>query len=740
MNKRHALLLTAVLGMATAYAQTAPTTTTVNTLQTVYRDPSLTSAPITANVGKYVGPLSTFLASIAKSAGYEVVFNFNIDALALINGEIVFGNSTASVTTSYATPLGRPQELPAKPVVHNFSNAPFNEAWPLLMDVYELDYQLVKVGSANVIRIGQRPKQLALPLKFISAESALTAIEKFFGEEKFETVISLDSNNKPFQTTRPTGKFGLPNSIKVIPDSSNKRLIIGSNSEDGIRIRSFVETIDVQSSGKVISTDSISEIYIVRGQKESVLQFLRDSFPELIVTDYASGGLAIEGPRTSVNRAIILLGQVDRAPEIPIVQRIYTVRGQAADITALLAAQYPTLRVTPVGQTGQLVLNGAQAQLDTALALLEQVDRPAPVAESRTVQRVFQLVNASAEEVKATLEGTLARDLTADSNNDVLPNVPVTATDANGNTTVVSVPNALGKTANQGTANAQAQTAQTPANTQQATLIAYKRTNSLIVRGTPEQVAQVAELVPQLDQVVPQINVQVRIQEVNERALQSLGLNWRATFGGFNVAVSGGTGLAATFNPTQSFLGFNIFPTLTALETQGLTRRVYDGNVTMQSGQRSLSATGGAQNASSGAAASVKSGGRLEINIPSAAGNIVRQIDYGLNLDFFSPQVAPDGTITLRIRGQVNQPATAITADSLPNLIDFTNSEAQSTITFKNGQTILMSGLLGSTETTNRSGVPFLSSLPGVGAAFGEKRTEKTQSQLLVIITGTVVK
>lgn len=249
-----------------------------------------------------------------------------------------------------------------------------------------------------------------------------------------------------------------------------------------------------------------------------------------------------------------------------------------------------------------------------------------------------------------------------------------------------------------------------------------------------------AELIPQLDQVVPQINVQVRIQEVNERALQSLGLNWRATFGGFNVAVTGGTGLAATFNPTQSFLGFNIFPTLTALETQGLTRRVYDGNVTMQSGQRSLSATGGAQNASSSAAASVKSGGRLEINVSSAAGNIVRQIDYGLNLDFFSPQVAPDGTITLRVRGQVNQPATPITADSLPNLIDFTNSEAQSTITFRNGQTVLMSGLLGSTETSSSSGVPFLSSLPGIGAAFGEKRNEKTQSQLLVIITGTVVK
>lgn len=680
MNKRHALFLTAVLGMATAQAQTAPTTTTVNTVQTAYRDPSLTSAPITANVGKYVGPLSTFLASIAKAAGYEVVFNFNVDALALINGEIVYGSGSAPVTTSYATPLGRPQEIAAKPVVHNFSNAPFNEAWPLLMDVYEMNYQLVSVGDKKFIRISQKPKQLSLPLKHISAAKALESVEKFFGVEKFEVITQVDRDGKTSQITRPTGVYGLPDGIKVIADSENNRLIIGSNNEDGEKIRSFVGTIDLPAPQKLAMppvVENTTEVYSIKGNKEGVLRILQERFPTVKANEYSSGLLILDGPKETVVRALSLLGQLD----VPV------------------------------------VINGPQI-----------------------IQRVFQLTNASAEEVKATLEGTLARDLTTDSSGDSLPNVPVTATDANGNTTVVSVPNALGKTANQGAANTQAQAAQSPANTQQATLIADKRTNSLIVRGTPEQVAQVAELIPQLDQVVPQINVQVRIQEVNERALQSLGLNWRATFGGFNVAVNGGTGLAATFNPTQSFLGFNIFPTLTALETQGLTRRVYDGNVTMQSGQRSLSATGGAQNASSSAAASVKSGGRLEINIPSAAGNIVRQIDYGLNLDFFSPQVAPDGTITLRVRGQVNQPATPITADSLPNLIDFTNSEAQSTITFRNGQTVLMSGLLGSTETSSSSGVPFLSSLPGIGAAFGEKRNEKTQSQLLVIITGTVVK
>ena len=151
-------------------------------------------------------------------------------------------------------------------------------------------------------------------------------------------------------------------------------------------------------------------------------------------------------------------------------------------------------------------------------------------------------------------------------------------------------------------------------------------------------------------------------------------------------------------------MGFNLGPTLTALENQGMTKRVYDGAVSMQSGQRSLTSASGADNASSNAAASIKSGGRVELTIPSTSGNIIRQIDYGVNLDFFSPQVSPDGTITLRVRGQINEPATPLPTTGVPNILSFTNSEAQSTITFKSGQTVLMSGLMSTNETSSTVG------------------------------------
>ncbi|AWN24675.1 secretin [Deinococcus irradiatisoli] len=541
--------------------------------------------------------------------------------------------------------------------------------------------------------------------------------------------------------------------IKATPVGTTSQLILSGPKPQLDAALDLLGKVDKAAPVQAAPAPEVQQqqVYTAKGDPKDVAALLAAQFPALKVTPVgATEQLILSGPKSQLDTALALLKQVDRAPSVqanPAVrQQVYAVKGDQKDIAALLAAQFPGLKITPVGTTSQLVLNGTQEQLDAALALLGTVDKPVVVASGPTVQqRVFQLVNASAEELKAVLDNTLQTALSAQASDTATPapaTVPVTGVDASGNPTVVSVPNPAATTASTPTPAATAPTQ----NPNAATIIADKRTNTLIVRGTQAQVEQVAALIPSLDQVVPQINVQVRIQEITEDAARTLGLNWKVGFGGFNIS-TGATGLAASFDPTRALVGgFNLLPTLNALETQTQTKRIYDGSITMQSGQRSLGTAAGGSgttNASSTAAASIKSGGRLELNIPSASAvsaNITKQIDYGINLDFFDPQVAPDGTITLRVRGQVSQPKTAITGTSIPNVLDFSNSEAQSIVTFKSGQTLLLSGLLGTNETSTNRGVPFLSSLPVVGPAFGQKETTKTQTQLMVVITGTVVK
>ncbi|GBF05133.1 type IV pilus assembly protein PilQ [Deinococcus aerius] len=746
--KRYALLLSAALGMAAAQTtkpvspSSIPATPGASGVTTAARlaDAGLTSANVSFDLRRSGSDLSSMLVALAKSAGYDIILEPDVDAL-------LQGGSTASPGAAGSGTAGTR-------VTYNFVNRPFNEVWPLVLDIYGLSYETLRLGDKPVLRVSAKPIQKIVTLpRALSAALVERQLKLSFGSVKGSAQGT--ANTAQGATASPAEDIALDSpTMRIVAEPSSNSVIIRGTNQEVAQVERLLSQIvaaqppALQAPAPVTPPQDVQRIYTVKGTQADVTSLLAAQYPALKVTPVGqTGRVVLTGPQAQIDAAMGLLGQVDlpapatpTAPPVATGRSIYTVKGQQADISALLGAQYPELKVTPVGQTGQLILTGPQPQLDAALSLLGQVDRPAPSPQA-TVQRVFQLVNASAEEVKATLEGTLARDLTPAT--PPLANVPVNATDANGNAVTVTVPtnqtSAAGANADAQAKQAAGAAAQAAQNTGGATIIADKRTNSLIVRGTAQQVGQIADLIPQLDQVVPQINVQVRIQEITETAARSLGVDWKVAVGGFNIKMGSG-GLGAAFDPTQSLVGFNIFPTLTALENQGLTKRVYDGNITMQSGQRSLGTGTSAQNASANAAASIKSGGRLEINIPSSSGNIIRQIDYGLNLDFFDPQVAPDGTVTLRVRGQVNNIAGALPTTSVPNLLNFTNSEAQSSITFKSGQTVLMSGLLGTSESRTNDGVPFLSSLPIIGAAFGKQSTTRTQTQLLVIITGSVVK
>lgn len=673
MTKRFAfLLLTAALGMAAAQTSTpaAPVTQA-----SASADPALTPANVTIEIGRYGGPLSSLLSALAKSAGYGLILDTNVDALPSAAG-------TATPTTEAGTGTGTTPAATgtARPVVYSFQNKPFNEVWPLLMDVYGLSYDVVRLSGEPVLRVSNTPIQRSVTLKNADATQASQQVKLFFGTPTYSETPQRDAQGNTTGVLRTLADVKLDSAtLRIIPDvRSNSVIIRGTNKE-------------------------VAEVTRLLGQLDST-----------------------PGAGTSTTTT-----------ETQTVQRVYAVKGAQADIVAVLAAQYPGLKVTPVGQTGQLVITGPQNQLDAAVTLLGQVDRVAPVvAGAQITQRVFQLVNASAEEVKATLEGTLARELSTGS---IVPNATLIDPTTGQPYTTGALANAP---LNPTSSTAGTGTAATDTRAATASIIADKRTNTLIVRGTADQVAQVADLIPNLDQRVPQINVQVRIQEITETASRSLGMDWKAGFGGFTVSAGSG-GLGAAFDPTRSLVGFNLGATLNTLQGQGLSKSVYDGAITMQSGQRSLGSGTSTQNASGSAAATIKSGGRLELNIPSTAANVApiqKQIDYGVNLDFFDPQVAPDGTITMRVRGQINDLRTTITAATVPNLLQFVNSEAQTTLTFKNGETLLLSGLLKTTESNNRDGVPFLSTIPVIGGLFGREATKREQTQLLVVITGTVVK
>jgi type II secretory pathway component GspD/PulD (secretin) len=173
------------------------------------------------------------------------------------------------------------------------------------------------------------------------------------------------------------------------------------------------------------------------------------------------------------------------------------------------------------------------------------------------------------------------------------------------------------------------------------------------------------------------------------------------------------------FNSAAAVSSFNIGAILDALETQGLSRRVDDGSITVLDNQ-----TG-----------TIQSGGTIFISIPGASENIEREIPYGVQLEI-TPRVANDGSVTLSIVARVED---VLSTTNDPSFLNLSTRAVNSTINLQPGQTALLGGLMQSNFTMSKRRVPVLGAIPIIGELFGSTVSEDTKSDLLLIVTSQVI-
>lgn len=250
------------------------------------------------------------------------------------------------------------------------------------------------------------------------------------------------------------------------------------------------------------------------------------------------------------------------------------------------------------------------------------------------------------------------------------------------------------------------------------TVVAEPRTNALIVTGTSAVQANLAQLIPLLDQARKQVNVQVRIQEVAHSISYDLGLDLAGGFGQMTANILD-TGLKFIFDTAAAVSSFNINAVLDALETQGLARRVDDGNITVLDNQRGY----------------IQSGGTIYISIPGASENIEREIPYGVQIEI-TPRVAMDGSVTLNVVAKVED---VLSTTNDPSFLNLSNRSVSSTVNLKPGQTALLGGLMQNQYKMTKKRVPVLGYIPIIGELFGSTSSEDETTDLLLVVTAQVI-
>ncbi|MBI3077299.1 MAG: type IV pilus secretin PilQ [Deltaproteobacteria bacterium] len=276
------------------------------------------------------------------------------------------------------------------------------------------------------------------------------------------------------------------------------------------------------------------------------------------------------------------------------------------------------------------------------------------------------------------------------------------------------------------------------------------RTNTLVLQDAKSSVEKMVEHVKNLDKPTPQVQIEARIVEADTQFARELGIQWggRKRFpgpaGGTGDRISGGTVVGGNLGavgevPDPNFavdlpaavgrgaggaISFGFITAnlvldarLSALESRGLGRVISSPKITTLHNKEAL----------------IKQGQTIPFQTVSQAGTQTTFFDATLNLTV-KPQVTPDGSINMEVRATNDEPG-----DPTPAGPTIRKKEAKTEVLVKDGETLVIGGILKTSERETIAGVPGLMNIPILGWLF-KKTTKRTdQSELLIFITPRIV-
>jgi len=290
-------------------------------------------------------------------------------------------------------------------------------------------------------------------------------------------------------------------------------------------------------------------------------------------------------------------------------------------------------------------------------------------------------------------------------------------------------------------------------------ILADERSNTLIIRDIPSVLPALDNLIRQLDRKSQQVEIEARIVAASRAFAEDIGTqfafatatapNGQTIFGGASavgtspvavtggapppLVVSGGSSLPlisnfpATVSPTGSGVtiarrspNFALDFILTAAETKGVGKLLSKPKVITQNNEK----------------ATVKQGTKIPIQTTINNTVSVQFIDAVLKLEV-TPQVTAEGTVFMDVVVENTSIDTGIPRVQGIPALDTQSVEAK--VLINDGGTVVIGGVIISSQRTDISQVPLFGSMPLIGHLF-KRTTVSTQSQeLLFFLTPRIV-
>jgi len=275
-----------------------------------------------------------------------------------------------------------------------------------------------------------------------------------------------------------------------------------------------------------------------------------------------------------------------------------------------------------------------------------------------------------------------------------------------------------------------------------------RRTNTLWVQDTSENLKQIRSLVKRLDIPVKQVLIEARIVNVDKSFERDLGVKFglsrkdhlSGTLDGANEIAKGSP---ISNVPVDNRLNFNLPVDKPGAGSIGLALVNIGGGFLLDLELSALESEGGGEIISSPRLltsnqkqAVIEAGKEIPYQEATSSGATSVVFKKAVLKLLVTPQITPDNKIFLKLA--VNQDKKNKSEEVL-NVPVIDTNHIETSVLVNNGDTIVLGGIYERTKNDKVERIPFFGSLPVIGYLFRNTYVERKQSELLIFITPRIV-
>ena len=249
-------------------------------------------------------------------------------------------------------------------------------------------------------------------------------------------------------------------------------------------------------------------------------------------------------------------------------------------------------------------------------------------------------------------------------------------------------------------------------------------TNSILFSGSSTDEERVRSAIKAMDVATKQITLEAKIISINKEDSKNLGINWNWDKIPQNSEDSNNS---SNNDDDEDFGGvvhfgasyeFRFNATLNALFANGKAKILATPRIITVPGKE----------------ASIFIGDHIPVLTEKIENgitvNTTEYVDAGIKLTY-TPLVSEDDMITSAVHTEVSTP----TLVSEIKNYKITSRTADTYVRMRNGETLIIGGLINEEEQKNIQKIPFLSNIPILGELFKNRSTTKNKTEVMMILT-----